>query len=145
MSGFYGYPPLCPIVSAVAILLKEVSFRHGSMAAAGISDYHVLSGLRAIIITGQGTCPHRLCKDQVALGQAFLAYGNWDIAEGTFSPSRQLPGGVGNKVQDYGTNGVWSLTAPAVVTAPEIDATPAVGALMLLLGSLAVMRGRRIP
>jgi hypothetical protein len=80
---------------------------------------------------------------QVAAGQAFLSYGNWEIAEGIFSPSSQLPGGVGSKVQDYGTNGVWSLTAPPVVSAPEIDATSTVGALMMLLGSLAVMRGRR--
>jgi hypothetical protein len=46
LNVFYGSkwlpsspPPLCPIISAAAILLKEVSFRHGSMAAAGISDY----------------------------------------------------------------------------------------------------------
>jgi hypothetical protein len=81
---------------------------------------------------------------QVASGQAFLAYGDWQIGEGVFSGSSSLPGGVGNKVQDYGTNGVWSLTAPpTVITAPEIDAASAVGALILLLGSLAVMRGRR--
>ena len=79
---------------------------------------------------------------QVTAGQAFLAYGGWQIQEGTFSPSSSLPGGVGNKVQDYGTNGIWSLTGPPAISAPEIDATSAVGALMLLLGSLAVMRGR---
>jgi hypothetical protein len=80
---------------------------------------------------------------QVAAGQAGLAYGNWEIGQGIFSVTSGLPGGVGSKVQDYGTNGVWSLTAPPGVSAPEIDATSAVGSLMLLLGSLAVMRGRR--
>jgi hypothetical protein len=80
---------------------------------------------------------------QVASGQALLAYGDWQIGEGVFSGSSSLPGGVGNKVQDYGTNGIWSLTAPSVTAAPEIDASSAVGALMLLLGSLAVLRGRR--
>jgi hypothetical protein len=92
-----------------------------------------------------GTSGTLLCgtSAQVAGGQAFLAYGNWQIGEGVFSGSSSLPGGVGNKVQDYGTSGVWSLTAPSVTAAPEIDASSTVGALLLLLGSIAVLRGRR--
>jgi len=88
---------------------------------------------------------------QFAAGDAGLAYGNWAISLGFFETTSNLPGGVGNKIQDYGTNGVWSLTAPTVwslaaptvAVTPEIDPSSALGALMLLLGSLAVMWGRR--
>lgn len=91
-----------------------------------------------------GTSGALLCGTaaQVASGQAFLAYGDWQIEVGVFSFASSLPGGAGSKVQDFGTNGVWSLTAPSVTAAPEIDANSAVGALMLLLGCLAVMRGK---
>jgi hypothetical protein len=78
---------------------------------------------------------------QVATGAADFAYGDWQIQTGIFSVSVGLPGGAGSKVQDYGTNGLWSTTAP-VTAAPEIDANSAVAALLLLLGSIAVMRGR---
>jgi hypothetical protein len=38
----------------------------------------------------------------------------------------------------------WECTqAPPAVAAPEIDATSAIAALTLMLGSLAVLRGRR--
>jgi hypothetical protein len=75
---------------------------------------------------------------------ATLGYGDWEVSLGIFSTSSGLPGGAGTKVQDYGTNGVWSTVAPTdVVAAPEIDANSAVAALMLLLGGLAVARGKR--
>jgi hypothetical protein len=78
-------------------------------------------------------------------GAGGLAFGDWQICQGCiFSGQAGKPAGGGHVVQnDMGTDGLWTTTAPTVVAAPEIDAGSAVGALVLLLGSLAVMGGRR--
>jgi hypothetical protein len=58
----------------------------------------------------------------------------------------QFPGGKSGQINDYGAAHTWALAAPTdalVIAAPEIDATSATAALTLLLGSLAVLRGRR--
>jgi hypothetical protein len=119
----------------------EISFN--AVNALGQDEGYVFTSCGNTNITAQSG--ETLCGTaaQVASNQAYLTYGSWAISEGIFSATSGLPGGVGSKVQDYGTDGVWSLTAPTVIAAPEIDATSAVGALLLLLGSLAVMRGRR--
>jgi hypothetical protein len=74
---------------------------------------------------------------QVGAHQAYLAYGDWAISVGIFSNTSTLPGGVGNKVQDFGTNGVWSETSPV----PE----PASLGLFLagLAGVALLVRGGR--
>jgi hypothetical protein len=73
-----------------------------------------------------------------------MAFGSWEVGIGVFMFNAGLPAGGSHIVtKDLGTAGVWTTTAPAVVAAPEFDAGSTVGAIVLLLGSLAVMDGRR--
>lgn len=121
-------------------LFMEVEF--SALNASGQDQFYAFTSCGSSPVTGASG--NLLCGPTTQAATGTLGFGDWQIQSGAiFSVSSSLPGGVGNKVQDFGTNGVWSLTAPSVTAAPEIDATSAVGALTLLLGSLAVMRARR--
>ena len=77
-------------------------------------------------------------------GTGGMAFGSWEVGIGAFMYNSGLPAGGSHIVtKDVGTDGLWTTTAPLVVAAPEIDAGSAAGAIVLLLGSLAVMSGRR--
>jgi hypothetical protein len=128
-----------------------MQIQFSAINSSGLDELYAFTSCGNTPITNIAGFPVCGTAAQFAAGDAGLAYGNWAISLGFFETTSNLPGGVGNKIQDYGTNGVWSLTAPTVwslaaptvAVTPEIDPSSALGALMLLLGSLAVMWGRR--
>ena len=124
----------------------EIQF--GTLSASGAYTPYTFTscGTSTVYLAGAANQTHdEICGSaaDVSNGIATLAYGSWEVDTGVFQVSGSEPAGGGHTVQnDIGTNGLWSI-APAVVAAPEIDPASAMGAVVLLLGSLAVMGGRR--
>jgi hypothetical protein len=87
-----------------------------------------------------GASGNLLCGPATQVATGTLGYGDWQIQEGViFSTTSSLPAGVGNKVQDYGTNGVWSevgSTTPVPVPLPASLGLFLVG----LVGSALLVR-----
>ena len=87
---------------------------------------------------------------KLALATVFLFAAG--VASATGTGGKETCGWVDVKYK-FGDFSIWipewectkiTSKAPSVVAAPEMDPTSAIAALTLMLGSLAVLRGRRV-